>query len=148
MDFTFSDDQIAFRDAVRDLLADRCTPADLRAAWEADSPWSEARWSALAEMGVIGATVPEADGGLGFGLTDVILLAEEAGRVALPEPMTAALAVVPGLLTAAGENGTKWLARLATGESVVVASLDGGPWVVGAAEADLVLVRDGEDLLG
>ena len=35
MEFGFDDDQLAFRDAVRDLLDKECTPATVRAAWEA-----------------------------------------------------------------------------------------------------------------
>ena len=37
-------------------------------------------------MGVLGALVAEADGGLGLTELDVVLLAEEAGYAALPEP--------------------------------------------------------------
>ena len=33
MRFALTDEQIEFRDAVRALLADTCTPDDLRAAW-------------------------------------------------------------------------------------------------------------------
>src|SRR5262245_45187203 len=35
MDFAFTEDQLAFRDAVRDLLAGTCPPEAVRAAWEA-----------------------------------------------------------------------------------------------------------------
>ena len=39
MEFAFSEDQLAFRDAVRDLLAGTCPPEAVRAAWDADDPW-------------------------------------------------------------------------------------------------------------
>ena len=51
------------------------------------TPGTTHRWSALADMGVLGAVASESDGGLGLGLADVVLLAEESGRAALPEPM-------------------------------------------------------------
>ena len=35
MHFAFTDDQLAFRDAVRDLLAKECPPAAVRAVWDA-----------------------------------------------------------------------------------------------------------------
>jgi alkylation response protein AidB-like acyl-CoA dehydrogenase len=84
--FAFTDDQLAFRDAVRDLLAKECGPAVVRAAWTNADGRSGAAWRALGEMGVLGALVPEAEGGLGLTELDVVLLAEEAGYAALPEP--------------------------------------------------------------
>ena len=86
MQFAFTDDQLAFRDAVRDLLAKECPPSVVRAAWTNADGRSGPAWSALGEMGVLGALVPEADGGLGLTELDVVLLAEETGRAALPEP--------------------------------------------------------------
>jgi alkylation response protein AidB-like acyl-CoA dehydrogenase len=86
VEFAFDADQLAFRDAVRDLLAKECPPAVVRAAWDNADGRSGGAWTALAEMGVLGALVPEADGGLGLTEVDVVLLAEEAGWSALPEP--------------------------------------------------------------
>jgi alkylation response protein AidB-like acyl-CoA dehydrogenase len=148
MDFTFTEDQDAFRDAVRDLLADRCRPADVRAAWDSDHPWDDSRWSALAEMGVLGALVAESDGGLGLGLVDVVRLAEEAGRAALPEPLVDTAMVAPGLLTEAGGAAASWSGPVAAGEARVVTALSGREWTAGGAEADLVLERDGDALVG
>ncbi|MCY3890641.1 MAG: acyl-CoA dehydrogenase family protein, partial [bacterium] len=84
MDFSFSDDQVMFQEAVRDLLANECLPEVVRAAWENDTGRSEGLWGALAEMGVVGMTAPESAGGLGMDETDLVLLLEEAGRAALP----------------------------------------------------------------
>jgi alkylation response protein AidB-like acyl-CoA dehydrogenase len=86
VEFAFTDDQLAFRDAVRDLLAKECPPSVVRAAWTNDDGRSGAAWDALGAMGVLGALVPEAAGGLGLTELDVVLLAEEAGYAALPEP--------------------------------------------------------------
>ena len=86
MEFAFTEDQLAFRDGVRDLLAKECPPAVVRAAWANADGRSGAAWTALGEMGVLGALVPEAEGGLGLTELDVVLLAEEAGFAALPEP--------------------------------------------------------------
>ncbi len=83
---------------MRQVLAKECSPAQVRAAYDAPAARSP-RWAILAELGVVGLTVPEDLGGLGLGLVDLVLLLEEAGRVALPEPLleTTALAVpAPG----------------------------------------------------
>ena len=64
MRFSFTDDQLAFRDAVRDVLVRHCDPATLRAAWSNDSGRAPAAWAALCDIGVLDALRPEADGGL------------------------------------------------------------------------------------
>ncbi|HEU5301084.1 MAG TPA: acyl-CoA dehydrogenase [Acidimicrobiia bacterium] len=91
MRFAFTDDQLEFRDAVRDLLAKECPPAAVRAAWDpADrSPGGSSipGWAALEEMGVLGVLVPEVDGGLGLTEVDLVLLLEESGVAALPGPI-------------------------------------------------------------
>ncbi len=111
MHFAFSEDQLAFRDAVADFLAKECPPAVVRQAWDGRP---KDLWGPLAEMGVVGLTVPEAAGGLGLGMLDLVLLLEETGRAALPEPIVETTAVCAPLLDA------EWAGRVATGEAVVV----------------------------
>ena len=60
MRFAFTDDQLAFRDAVRDLLEKECTPAHVRAAWTNATGRVPGLWDQLAEMGVVGMLAPEA----------------------------------------------------------------------------------------
>ena len=60
MRFAFTDDQIAFRDAVRELLDKECTPAHVRDAWTNDTGRVPGLWDKLAEMGVVGMLAPEA----------------------------------------------------------------------------------------
>ena len=140
MDFSFSDDQLMFRDAVRDLLANECPPEVVRSAWENDTGRTEGLWAALAEMGVVGMTAPESAGGLGMDETDLVLLLEEAGRAALPEPLLEHTAVgLPTLAEAGGPVAETWLERAAAGE----VSLAAGPaegYTVNVASSDLVLL--------
>jgi alkylation response protein AidB-like acyl-CoA dehydrogenase len=84
--FAFTDEQLALRDAVRDLLAKECPPSVVRDAWTSADGRSGGAWDALGAMGALGALVPEGDGGLGLTELDVVLLVEEAGAAALPEP--------------------------------------------------------------
>jgi alkylation response protein AidB-like acyl-CoA dehydrogenase len=135
--FAFSDDQIAFRDAVADLLAKECPPSVVRAVWDSQGAQPTGLWEPLTEMGVIGLTVPEAAGGLGLGPLDLVLLLEETGRAALPEPIVETTAVCAPLLGARADG--EWAARIAAGDAVVVLHEDGGftPW---ADRAALVLL--------
>src|SRR5204863_7379833 len=43
-------------------------------------------WSAMTELGWTGLLVPEADGGLGLGLVDMVVVLEEMGRFPVPGP--------------------------------------------------------------
>ena len=93
MQFAFTEDQMLFRDAVRDFLANECKPeAGARRVGERHRAHPRL-WSKLAEMGVVGLTAPEAAGGLGMDEVDLVCLLEEAGRAALPEPLAEHTAV-------------------------------------------------------
>ena len=144
MDFSFSDDQIMFQEAVRDLLANECPPEVVRAAWENDTGRTDGLWASLAEMGVVGMTAPESAGGLGMDETDLVLLLEEAGRAALPEPLLEHTAVgIPTLAEAGGPVAEAWLERAAAGEATLGAGPDDG-YAPGAATCDLVLLIGGQ----
>jgi alkylation response protein AidB-like acyl-CoA dehydrogenase len=124
MKFAFTDDQVAFRDAVRDLLAKECTPAVVRAAWDAPpGELDRGVWDSLDAMGLLGVLVPEADGGLGLDETWLVPILEEAGRAALPHPLVETAMVAAPLVGIAG---------------MVTTDL-GGPNVPCAADADEVL---------
>ncbi len=126
MRFALSDDQVAFRDAVRDLLAKECTPAVVRAAWEAPpGELDRGVWDSLDAMGVLGVLVPEDGGGLGLDETWLVPILEEAGRAALPHPL------VETAMVAAPLEGA--------GIGMVTTTL-GGPHAPCAADADAVLV--------
>jgi alkylation response protein AidB-like acyl-CoA dehydrogenase len=57
--FGFDDDQVAFRDAVRDLLDKECPPATVRdAAAAPPGGLDRGVWDRLAEMGVPATLVP------------------------------------------------------------------------------------------
>jgi hypothetical protein len=87
MHFAFSDDQLALRDATRDLLANECTPAHVRDAWTNDTGRVPGLWEQLTDMGIVGMLAPESAGGLGLGYVDLVLVLEESGRFAVPEPL-------------------------------------------------------------
>jgi alkylation response protein AidB-like acyl-CoA dehydrogenase len=134
MRFGFGEDQIAFRDAVRDLLTKAAGPDTLRAAWESPLGWDPALWSQLAEMGVLGLLAPESAGGLGLTEIDLVLILEEAGRAALPGPLVEHAAVaIPA------RADTEWIAAATAGQTVVTAAPSATPNVAFGADADLVL---------
>ena len=86
MEFTFSDDQDALRATVRAFLAKESPPEYVRAMLEDEVAISDHVWNQLVELGWTGLLVPEAQGGLGLGLVDLIVVLEEMGQVPFPGP--------------------------------------------------------------
>lgn len=86
MKFEFNQDQVQLHDSVRSLLADRWSITRLRQSLGQPGPDLEIS-GALAELGLLQALVPEAQGGLGLSLLDLALVLEEFGRRALPGPL-------------------------------------------------------------
>jgi alkylation response protein AidB-like acyl-CoA dehydrogenase len=133
MRFAFTDEQLAMRDAVRDFLEKECPPKVVRDAWTNETGRS-GQWRKLGEIGLLGVLAPEDQGGLGGDFLDLVLLLEETGRAALPEPVVEHAAVaVPEL-----DDATD-----AAHGAITVSVLGGEPYVLHADTADLVLFNGG-----
>lgn len=145
MDFTFTAEQRAFQQTVRELLAKECPAEHVRAMATDPTGRSPKLWKALASLGVVGLTVPEEHGGLGAGETDLVLLLEEAGRAALPEPLVEVTAVaVPMLRGAGGTVAAEWLPKIAAGDAIVVPGGVDGALVADVHVADRVVLGSGD----
>ena len=146
MDFTFTEDQLLFQQSVHDFLTSEVTPEGIRESWKSETGRSDALWAQLSEMGLTGMTVPEAFGGLGMSELDFVLLAQEAGYVALSEPLVHTVLVAVPALLACGDEALQreWLPRIADGTGIVVFGLEQNLLVEDAHIADLLLLeRDG-----
>jgi len=132
--FAFSDEQLAMRDAVRAFLEKECPPKVVRDAWTNDTGRS-GLWSRLGELGVLGVLAPEAHGGFGGDCLDLVLLLEETGRAALPEPVVEHAAVAVPLLDDARAEAA------AAGDVTITVAPPSG-LVLYADSADLVLLGD------
>jgi len=86
MDFTFSAEQDALRDAVRSTLASEAPSSYVRAMIDDEVGITPELWSKMADLGWLGLLVPEANGGLGLGLVDAVVVQEEMGKLPLPGP--------------------------------------------------------------
>jgi alkylation response protein AidB-like acyl-CoA dehydrogenase len=137
--FAFTDEQLEFRDAVRDLLAKECPPSAVRDAWS-NADGRSGAWPALAEMGVLGLLAPEADGGLGLDEVDIVLMLEEAGYACLPEPIVETAAVAVPLLA---EGGDARGPRLVAGEASAAVLPPTDEFAVWADSAAVVVTFDG-----
>lgn len=86
MDFELSDDQVALQAGVRDLCEGRFPMAVVRGL-EATDGIDRDRWRELAELGVFALRLDEADGGVGLGWAEAVLVFEELGRALVPGPL-------------------------------------------------------------
>jgi alkylation response protein AidB-like acyl-CoA dehydrogenase len=120
MDFGLSDDQRLLDETVRGFLADRVPIERVRELRHEACPNDRATWSELAELGVAGVLVPEAQGGSGLALLDAALIAQALGHAATPAPFLSSAVMAPTALVAVGGSQAEvWLAAVAQGDLVV-----------------------------
>src|SRR5437867_4241798 len=86
MDFTFNADQEELRRAVRSFLEGQSPPSYVRAMIDDERGFTDDVWDQLVDLGWPALLVPEASGGLGLGLVDLVVVMEEMGRVPFPGP--------------------------------------------------------------
>lgn len=118
MDFELSEEQTMLRDTVRDVLSKTYDVETLRKVTDTELGWSRDVWKSLADIGILGLTIPEEDGGAGAGPVEFASVMGEIGRALAPEPYLDA-ALVPGSLivaTAEGDLREELLGGLAGGE--------------------------------
>ena len=123
MDFEFSDDQESLRDAVRRWV-DKGFAFERRHALAKAGGATRAVYTELAELGLTGLVVPEAQGGLGLGAIEAMVVSEELGRGMVNAPYTHAALMAPRLLAVAPDAlQAQWLPGIASGEALVVPAL-------------------------
>ena len=120
MDFDFSDDQEMLRDTVRKWVEKAYTFERRREIVKAGG-FSKDAWAQLAELGLTGLYVPEAQGGMGFGPVDAMVVMEELGRGIVLEPYAAVSLVAASVLTAGtAPEAAQWLQGIADGKALAV----------------------------
>jgi acyl-CoA dehydrogenase len=126
--FSLDDTQTQLQDSLARWLADNA-PFERRAALLATPQAITPLWRGLShELGLLGAALPEAAGGLGGGLADHLVITQALGHALLPEPYTACVVVGAGLLQRLpGEQPQQLLAGVVNGAvRPVLATLEPG----------------------
>jgi alkylation response protein AidB-like acyl-CoA dehydrogenase len=97
MYFAHTEEQHDFRASLRRFLSDRLPHVEMPALLS-DPNLGTSFWEPMAQqLGLQGLHVPEQHGGSGFGMVELALVLEEAGRALLPEPFLATLIGVTAL---------------------------------------------------
>ena len=94
MNLDLTEDQIVIRDAVRELCQGEF--AAQAATWDHDDAIPPSAIAKLAEMGLLGMSIPEEWGGLGYDARTVVMVIEEIARV------SAALAIMVAVHNSVG----------------------------------------------
>lgn len=117
MNFDFSDDQLALRDAVARWVEKDFTFARRHAIAKQGGKTREV-YRELAALGLTGLVIAPEHGGMGFGAIEAMVVMEELGRGLVNAPYAAAALIAPTLVSDAS-----WLARIADGSALVVPAL-------------------------
>ncbi len=142
MDFCFTEDQLLFKDSMRDVLLKECSPEVIRKTWETREP-PQQLWPLLAEMGVSGLMIAESYGGLGMSETDLVSILEETGRAALPLPVVEANLIAPTLIQSCPDTNlqNKWLPLMGQGKARAAVHLGSQTYALNTKDCDFLLIE-------
>ncbi len=159
MSIAITEDHRALSDTAADFLSKHNVLAAARIALDADAERLPEFWSALAALGWLGLHVPEASGGSGYGLEELVVVVEQLGRLLAPGPFVPTVIASATLVAAANsEANAKYLPGLSDGSVVGAFALDDGlelrdgavhgrlSAVVCAEVANVLLVAVGDDV--
>ncbi len=117
MNFDFTDDQLALRDAVARWV-EKDFAFERRHTIAKQGGKTREVYRELAALGLTGLAIAPEHGGMGFGAIEAMVVMEELGRGLVNAPYAAAALVAPALV-----SEPSWLARMADGSVLVVPAL-------------------------
>ena len=121
MNFDFSDDQKLLRDQARKFLTDKCDRTVVRSVLEdSQKNHSDDLWKEISTMGWTGTAIPEEYGGLGLGMLELCVIAEELGRSLAPTPFSSSIYLFAEFIKLYGteDQKKKYLPEIASGEAI------------------------------
>jgi alkylation response protein AidB-like acyl-CoA dehydrogenase len=98
MDFELNEEQQMLADSVARFGREHCSFARWRERATVGEPFSRANWRRMAEMGWLGLTVGVAQGGVGGGPTDTLVVMEGIGAHLMLEPYVGSCVIAPALV--------------------------------------------------
>ncbi len=159
MSIAITDDHRALAETASDFLAKRNARSAARALLEAPTEEMPEFWGELVNLGWLGLHVPEAFGGSGYGLEELVVVVEEMGRADAPGPFVPTV-IASAVLAAAGDDAARkrFLPGLVDGSVTGAVALGGSVTVAGGKAsgsagsvlggglAQLLLIAVGDDV--
>jgi alkylation response protein AidB-like acyl-CoA dehydrogenase len=149
MNFDFSDDQKYLKDQARKFLSEQSAMSAVRTVLDNESVSHDAAlWAGIAEMGWLGAAIPEEFGGLGLGELELCVIAEEMGRSLGAVPWSSTVYLLAEAIKIAGTQAQKEaiLPALVEGKVIGCVAASEGPGE--PRVANLKTVFDGKTVSG
>jgi alkylation response protein AidB-like acyl-CoA dehydrogenase len=127
MDLDLSDDQRMLKDSVERLISDRYGFEQRAAIAASPQGWSREIWNALVDLGLTMLPFSEAEGGLGLGGVEMMIVGEAFGRGLVLEPYLPSVVLAGRAIAEAGspDQASGWLSRIMSGEAVAALVLEG-----------------------
>jgi alkylation response protein AidB-like acyl-CoA dehydrogenase len=146
MELEFSPEQELLRETVRGLCARHADLDVVRALEDDPAGYPEKLWLQLAELGLLGLTIPEEWGGSAMSMLDAMLVYEELGRALVPSPHFVSSVMSGGVLARAGTAAQRdaWLPRIASGDAIVTTAWLEPDRGFGSAGVQLIAEPDGD----
>ncbi|MDH4246458.1 MAG: acyl-CoA/acyl-ACP dehydrogenase, partial [Deltaproteobacteria bacterium] len=121
MNFALSEEQQMLQQMAKDFVGRESSLKRIRALREDPLGFSREVWRKMAELGMLGITLPESDGGQGMGMVEMVVVMEELGRGLMPEPMLSTVLLGANALRYGGSAAQRkaWLPRVAAGEALL-----------------------------
>ena len=107
MNFSLTEEQTALKDSIGKFLERDYTFDDRWKVIKSSEGWSRAHWNQLAEIGLMALPVAEADGGLGGGGVDTMVVMEQIGKGLVLEPYLGCVVLPAALIKAAGTEAQR-----------------------------------------
>ena len=158
MSIAISDEHRSLGATVNEFLWKHGARSANRSLLEAADEVLPSFWGEFAELGWLGLHLPETFGGSGFGLSELAVVVEEAGRAICPGPLVATVVASATLCACASEYlRLRLLPGLASGEKVGAFALESdvevrdgrlfgsAPAALSAAVADVIVMVVGDD---
>lgn len=125
MDFNLTHEQGMLRNSAREFLQREWSTATLREIEASEPGYSQELWRKMASLGWMGMLIPEEYDGMGGGLMELAVVAEELGRAAVPSPFlaTTMFGTMPILAAGIPEQRKELLPLLAKGRLVLTMAL-------------------------
>lgn len=122
MDFSYNETQTMLRDTLARYLADNYDFETRRKMIASDAGRDPGIWRAFAnELGILGASFSEEQGGLGGGAVENMIVMEQLGEAIAVEPYLQTVVIGGGALKAAGGPlADKLIPEIIAGEAIIV----------------------------
>jgi acyl-CoA dehydrogenase len=148
MDFEFTEDQKALQELTRRFV-EREMPKEAVAAWDKEGEFPPDLLDKMAQIGLMGASIPEEYGGSGGGVMEETIVLEELARHSSTVALAYGLDVSFGAVTierhGTDDHRREFLPKIASGEVHFALSMtepDGGTDILGAMKT--YAVEDGD----